>query len=296
MPEHERSFRTSRRGVLSAFAGVSVGTLGAFASEPAAADVTATDSSDVIPLGTFESTLDDWQTDGDVALSRVARRDRPVAVTEGERALNVTVDGDPLPAISRPVTGLDLSAHPYFVADVAPSRVDGTDAPIAFRFRLYQLTDGLDIGSTLEPVAESDPVTVRQATPGRIYWNASDVETGLLDAVGRLEISWYPADRDPHSTDGTFAYRGGVVFDSIRAAASIDPVGSARIAATMRDLQFDHGPYVRTEVTDEFDTGEAGTLVFADGATEPYRFETLAADTVRLTVADTEIELGGGWS
>ena len=297
MPKRERPFRLSRRGVLSSFAGTGVAaTFGAIASRHAATDVAATGLIDEVPLGTFESTLDDWRTDDDIALSRVSRHDRPLVVSEGEYALDVAVDGDPAPTISRPITGLDLSAHPYFVADVVPGRVDGTDAPVAFRFRLYRPTGVLDAWTTGEPVAESGPVTVPQATPGRIYWDASDVETDLLDVVSRLEIGWYPADRDPDSSDEAFAYRGGVVFDAVRATASVDPVGSARLSATMRDLQFDHGTYVRTEVTDEFDAGEAGTFVFTDGATEPYRFEVLAADRFLLAVADTEIRFGGGWS
>ena len=297
MANEEKWLRPSRRGVLSTFAGIGAGAaFGAITSKYAATTATATDSIDEIPLGTFESTFDNWQTDGAVALSRVARHDRPVAVTEGEYALDVAVDGEPTPTISRPITDLDLSGHPYFVADVAPGRVDGTDAPVAFQFRLYRPTVALDGESALELVAESDPVTVPQAAPGRVYWNARAIETDLLDAVSRLEIGWYPADRDPDSSDEEFAYHGGVVFDAIRATPSVDPVGSARFAATMRDLQFDHGAYIRTEVTDEFDAGEAGTFVFADGTTQPYRFEILAADRFRLTVAGTEIELGGGWS
>ncbi|WP_276255473.1 hypothetical protein [Halomontanus rarus] len=310
MSEKERRFRTSRRGVLSAVAGTGVAAaFGTIASKHAAADAVPIDSIDEILLGTFESALDGWVADGDLALSRVARRDRPVAVTEGEYALEVAVDGDPTPGISRPITSLDLSTYPYFVADVVPGRIDGTDAPVAFRFRLSRPTTLLD-DSSWETVAESDPVTVPQVTPGRIYWDASDVEIGLLETVSRLEIDWYSADRDrdPDSSDenededengdGAFAYRGVVVFDAIRATDSVDPVGRARLAATMRDLQFDHGAYVRTEVTEEFEAGEAGAFVFADGATEPYRFETLAADRFRLELAGTAIEFGGsrGWS
>lgn len=296
MPEKERSLRTSRRGVLSAFTGTGVAAvLGEIASNPVAA-TTATDSTDAISLGTFESTLDNWQTNSDIALSRVSRHNRPVCVTEGEYALNATVNGDPAPTISRSVADLNFSRYPYFVADAAPSRIEGTDASISFQFRLYRLADILDDGSALKLVAESDPVTVPQATPGRLFWDASNVEPDLLDVVARLEIGWYPADRDRDSTDGTFAYRGEIVFDSIRATDSVDPVGSARLATTMRELQFDHGAYVRTEVTEEFSAGEVGTFVFADGATEPYRFEILATDQFRLTVAGTEIKLGGGWS
>lgn len=297
MGRKEGALRPSRRGVLSTVAGIGIGaTLGTIMSKYSDTTVSATDSIDEIPLGTFESTFDSWQTDGAIALSRVARHDRPVAVTEGQYALDVAVDGEPAPVISRPITDIDLSAHPYFVADVAPGRVAGTDAPVAFQFRLYRPTVALDGESALELVAESDPVTVPQAAPGRIYWNARTIETGLLDAVSRLEIGLYPADRDLDSSDDAFAYRGGIVFDAIRATPTVDPVGSARFAATMRELQFNHGAYVRTEVRDEFDAGETGMFVFTDGTTQPYQFEVLAADRFLLTVAGTEIELGRGWS
>ncbi|MCU4972799.1 hypothetical protein OB955_08605 [Halobacteria archaeon AArc-m2/3/4] len=299
MSDKESPFRTSRRSMLSAVAGTSVvAAFGTATSKRATSSVTAIDSIDDVLLGTFESTFDGWRAGGDLALSRVARHDRPVAVTEGEYALEAAVDGESTPTLWRSITGLDLSTYPYFVADVVPGRIDGTDAPVAFRFRLARPTDLLDGSSTLETVAESDPVTIPQATPGQLYWDASDVDIGLLETVSRLEIVWHPADHDPDSSkegeDG--AYRGDVVFDAIRATDSIGPVGRARLATTMRELQFDHGAYVRTEVTEEFEAGEAGTFVFADGTTEPYRFETLAADRLRLTIADTEIDFGAGWS
>ncbi|MGQ3413036.1 hypothetical protein ACT4ML_12330 [Natrinema sp. LN54] len=307
MSENEKPRRMSRRGVLSAVAGTGVAAaFGTAASNRATGDSSIGDATDGIgdaidelPLGTFESTLDGWGTDGDLALSRVARGDRPIAVTEGEYALEVATDGESVPTISRPVTDLDLSTHPYFVADVTPGRIDGTDAPVAFRFRLYRPSDLLEDGLTEEPVAESEPVTVPQATPGHVYWDASDIDLGVLDAVSRLEIGWYPADTGSNSSDspdGTVAYRGGIALDNIRATDSVDPVGRARLAATMRDLQFDRGAYVRTEVLEEFEAGETGAFVFADGETEPYRFETLAADRFLLTVADAEIAFGGGWS
>ncbi|WP_339105569.1 hypothetical protein [Haloterrigena salinisoli] len=300
MSENEKPRRTSRRGVLSAVAGTGVAAaFGTVASNRATGDSSIGDAIDELSLGTFESTLDGWDVDGSLALSRVSRRDRPVAVTEGEYALEVAADGESAPTISRPVTDLDLSTHPYFVADVTPGRVDGTDAPIAFRFRLYRPSDLLEDGLTGEPAAESEPVTVPQATPGRVYWDASDIDLGILDAVSRLEIGWYPADSGSGSSDSadeTFAYRGDVVVDDIRATDSVDPVGRARLAATMRDLQFEHGAYVRTEVLEEFEAGEAGAFYFGDGETEPYRFETLSADRFLLTIADAEIAFGGGWS
>ncbi|WP_217471922.1 hypothetical protein [Haloterrigena gelatinilytica] len=294
MSGNESGIRASRRRVLSTVAGTGVAAIGALASKYGVSDAAALDAIDEISLGTFESSLEEWRPEGDLALSRVGRDERPVAVTEGEYALEAAVDGETEPVISRSVTDLDLATHPYFVADVTPGRLAGTDARVAFQCRLYRSTDLLADGSTGEPVAESDPVTVPQATPGRLYWDASDVDFGLLDAVSRLEIGWYPTDGDP--ADGTVAARGDVVVDDVRATASVDAVGSARLAATMRDLQFDRGPYVRTEVTETFDGGEAGAFVFADGETEPYRFETVGADRYLLAVADAEIEFGEGWS
>ncbi|WP_321111845.1 hypothetical protein [Halorussus salinisoli] len=321
MSEKERPVQASRRGVLSAFAGTGVvAALASVGSNPATAeevtatatttDASATGPTDAVSLGTFESGLDDWQADGAIRLSRVARSDRPAAVTEGEYALASSVDGDPAPAISRPVGGIDLATRPHFVADVAPGRVEGTDAPVAFRFRLYRPADLLDGDSDPEPVAASDPVTVRQAAPGRIYWDASDVDSGLLDAVSVLELEWYPADCAPDSdsdcdldfdpdrdsSGDDFAFHGEVVFDDVRATASRDSVASARLAATFRELQFDHGPYVRTEVTAESETREEGRFVFAGDETEPYRFDILAEDRFSLAIADTEVKLGGGWS
>ena len=297
--------RASRRRVLSSVAAAGVSPLlASVASDPAGAESTDSLVYDVLSLGTFESGLDDWRIDGDLRLSRVGRGDRPVAVTQGEHALEAAVEGDAVPAISRPVGSLDLATRPYFVADVAPGRVEGTDAPVAFRFRLYRPSGLLDADREL--IAESDPVTVRQATPGRIYWDASDVDVGLLDAVSRLEIVWSPADADSGGADsgnadsggstGDFAYRGSVVFDAIRATRSVGPVGSARIASTLVDLEFEHGPYQRTAVTAESDAVEEGEFVFADGETEPYRFEILGDDRYLFALAGTDVKLGGGWS
>jgi hypothetical protein len=299
---------TSRRTLLSAFAGTGVGAAlaslgGDRADRPEStrrdrADPRVTNSTgdllDAVSLGTFESGLDGWQADGEIELSRVTRSDRPVAVTEGRHALDASVGGESVPAIARPVESLTLADRPYFVADVAPGRAEGTDAPVAFQFRLYRPADLLD--GDLELVAESDPITVRQAAPGRIFWDASDVDSDLLDVTSRLEIAWWPADSTSGDSDDGSAYRGTVVLDAIRATTTVDPVGSARLAATMRDLQFDHGPYERTEVVAASQTDEEGDLIFANGEAEPYRFEVLGDDRFRLTLAGTEVKLGGGWS
>jgi len=296
---------TSRRTLVSAFAGTGVGAAlaslgGDRADRPEStrrdrADPRVTNSTadllDAVSLGSFESDLDGWEADDEIRLSRVARSDRPVAVTEGQYALEASAEDESATAISRPVGTLDLAARPYFVADVAPGRVEGTDAPAAFRFRLYRRADSLD--ADLELVAESDPVTVRQAAPGRVFWDAGDVHADLLDAASRLEIAWRPADSTSGDSDDGSTSGGTVILDAIRASARADPVGSAHLAATMRDLQFDHGPYERTEILTRSETAEEGELVFADGATEPYRSEVLDDDRFRLTLAGTEVKLGG---
>ncbi|RKD88936.1 hypothetical protein [Halopiger aswanensis] len=292
MTENERTFRTPRRGLLSTVAGTGfVAVFGSIASRYVTAD-TSTGAGDEFLLGPLESALDEWRPGDDVALSRVARRDRPIAVTEGEYALEATVDGNTTPTISRRVADLDLMAHPYFVAGVTPGRIAGTDSALEFRFRLVNV---LDDWVATDPIAESDPIPIPQAMPARIYWDASDVDTGLLDATARLEITWSVADRDSGSSTEIDTRRGGIVFDAVRATNAVGAIGRARLAATMRDLQFDHGVYVRTTVTAESETREEGEFVFADGETEPYRFERLAADRHLLTVAGTEIEFGGGW-
>lgn len=279
-PASDRNGRgATRRGVLSAVAGGGAASvLASFGLDPA-------DATDTL-LGDFESDLDGWRAEGDLELSRVGRDARPDGVTRGRRALAVTAAGESAPTVSRAISAVDLASSPHFVAAVAPGPVEGTDAPVAFRFRLRE-SDGLVGGGSV--LAESPPVTVRQAMPGQVYWDASDVATSALDAAARLELRWHPvgaADRP---------YHGTVTVDAVRASSLVDPVGSARFAARLGELQFEHGPYERTELDERSDTTETGRFVFADGATEPYRFDALDDDRFRATLAGTEARFGGGW-
>lgn len=236
-------------------------------------------------IGDFESDLDGWRAEGDLDLSRVEASGRPDAVTQGTWALAVTATGESTPAVSRSVSDLDLTSTPHFVAAVAPGLVEGTDAPVTFRFRLRES----DITGDGTVLAESDPVTVRQAMPGQVYWDASDVATSTLDLAARLELCWHPEG----AVDGP--YHGTVAVDAVRVASLVDPVGSARFAATLGDLEFEHGPYERTELDERSDSHEAGRFVFADGTGAPYEFEALDDDQFRVTLAGVEARFGGGW-
>lgn len=297
----------TRRNVLSAFAGGGVSAvLASLSSTPARA---AAENSTV--LGDFESNLNGWTTNGGNRLSRIHRSERPGVVTQGENALNVSVNGDPFPMISnrKRVKGADFVQNPYLLADVSPGRIDDTDSSVSFRFRLHHSAgakndrgeggDGNGGSQKSALIEESETRTVRQASVSQLYWDMSDVDDRKLDTTKRLDVVWYPTDHEPkggpNGRGAGFAYHGNVVFDNIRITDTVDDVASAQIASTMEELEFAHGPYVRTEVTSESDTLEEGEFVFSDETTEPYRFEILAEDKFLFTIAGTDVKLGGGW-
>lgn len=266
---------------------------GAVIPGTATIDSVVSDEAGGTALGTFETGMDGWQGSTGVSLSRVGRDEWAPAVTEGEQALHATIEGSPVPSIRRRVDAIDLDVAPYLLADATPGAVEGTRAPVVFQFRLTRGTGG----DGVETLGSSDPVLVRQAVPGRIFWDASDVDPNERDAATHLEVRWYPADTASGSgDDGTrFAYQGEVVFDDIRATDSVEAIGLARFVSTIRDLEAEHGSYDRTEVDDRGPTVESGRFVFADGATEPFRFVVVDDDRYRLTLADTTARLGGGW-
>lgn len=213
-------------------------------------------------LGTFEDGLDDWTGAGTEALSRVDRSDWPPAVTLGDRALHVDAADAQTPGVRRPLDGVDLAANPYLLADATPGVVEGTDAPVAFEFRLLGALDG-------DPIAGSDPVPVRQAAPGRIHWDASGVAARTLARAGAIEIAWRPDD--PTAADRPF--RGEVVLDNVRATADRTAFEQVRFRVAVRQLEAEHGSYRRTEVDSRSHEGEHGRLVFAGGDAVPYRAE-----------------------
>lgn len=276
----DRGPELPRRGVLSALGGIGVSsTLASVVAGP-------NEGNGVSLLGARDAGAGGWRADGAIDLTRVERRIGAGGVTAGGRALEVSVEGDPAPRIHRPTEGIDPVARPYLLADVAPGTVSGTDSPVAFRFRLDR--DG-------EPVAASPPVTVRQATPGQLFWDASDVPRRERAAATRLSLTWRPADGARTDRSAVDDYHGTVTVDDVRATGSVDPVGRARVESALRDLESAHGSYVETTVLSRSDAHEAGRVHFAGGTAEPYRFEVLSGARYRLTLAGTEARFGEGW-
>lgn len=268
---------TTRRSLLSGIAGAALlgggtGVAGAGGAIPDATDATA--------LGTFEDGFDGWSGTGEAVLDRVGRRDWPPAVTLGEVALHVDPGGGSEPAVRRSLDGVDLAATPYLLADATPGAVAGTDAPVAFAFRLR---DGLD-GDVL---AAADPVTVRQAAPGMIYWDASDVPATTLPRATALEIAWWPVD------ERDVSYRGEVVLDNVRATADRAALEQVRFRVAIRQLEAEHGSYRRTEIRDRDGDRERGRFVFAGGATVPYRAARTADGGCRVTLDGDTFTFGG---
>jgi len=277
--------RRSRRGVLAALAGIGASSV----VGSGASGAVRPDDIERTTLGDFESGVEGWWAEGDAELTRIDREERPASVTTGDHALEVHTGTEPEPTVARRVDGTDLVAVPYLLADVAPVPDGDTGGPVTFRFRLGRADD---VGGEPDVLARSPPRTLRQAVPGRLYWDASDVPRATRAAATRLDVVWSSAE---DTADGTDTPGGSAVFDRVHAADAVDPVGRARLADAVEELSFAHGPCERTEVTDRSDRREAGHLVFADGATAPYRFVALADDRFRVTVGDTEARLGGGW-
>lgn len=274
----------SRRELLSALAGL--------AAAPPLAGLGAGSEDDVGLVG-FGSDDDGWRPVDGTELTRVERGPWSTAASGGERALRATAEGATVPALNRPADGLELLETPYLTADVVPG-VAGFDGPVAFEFRL---TRGAD-GRAREVVARSDAVAVRQAVPGRVYWDASAVDPLAAGRATHLEIAWYPASRDraadPEGGAAAAPYRGAVIVDAVRASASPDAVAAARFVRTIRRLEAEHGSHERTEVTERGPTADAGRFVFADGASEPYRFDATDGGGFRLTIAGEAVEFEGG--
>jgi hypothetical protein len=264
----------SRRSLLSGLAGAALLGTGGLGGAAAVPDADAV-------LGTFEDGLDGWTAAAGETLSRVGRRNWPPAVTGRSVALHVDAAGTARPAVRRPLGGVDLAAAPYLLAEATPGVVDGTDAPVAFAFRLR---DGVD-GTLL---AASEPVTVRQAAPGRIFWDASDLPATTFVAATVLEVAWW--------TEGELdrTYRGEVVVDDIRATADRTALEAVRFRVAVRHLEAEHGSYRRTEVDARDGDRERGRFVFAGGATVPYRARRTTEGGYRVTLGGDTYLFGGG--
>lgn len=133
MRDEINGLRTGRRPLLK---GLGLAAMGLTAATGTAA---GRSESDTVVFGDFESGFDGWRAIGRPRLSRVGVEDRPAAVTSGDHALNVDVNGDPFPRLvnRRKVRRADFVNHPYLIADVVPSQVADTASKVTFKFRYF---------------------------------------------------------------------------------------------------------------------------------------------------------------
>lgn len=273
----------SRRQVLSSVVGAA-----AFSGLPALVGDEGDGGTDLLST---DADTDGWLATGDVELDTVDYCEWFPTITWDDEAIEVSVSGEPGPRMDRRLDGVDLVESPYLVADVAPGVLDGSDVAVAFAFSFSR--GSLD--GDRDVLAWSEPVTIRQAMPGRVYWDASDVARSERASATHLGLAWTTADTTARPADADEPYTGELVVGAVRATDRAETVGRARFADTLRNLEAEHGSYRRTEVAERDDTGERGRFVFASGATAPYRFDVLDEDRYRLTLADVSVQLGGGW-
>lgn len=273
----------SRRQVLSSVVGV--------AAAPGLASFGGTSATDGTDLLGSDPAHDGWLATGDLEMDTIDYCEWFPTITWDDEGIEVTVSGERGPAIERRLDDVDLVESPYLVADVAPGVVDGFDAPVAFA---YSLSRGGPDGER-DVVARSDPVSVRQATPGQVYWDASDVPKAERASATHLGLAWTTADTATNPSNATEPYTGELVVGSVRASDRVETVGRARFADALRGLEAKHGSYRRTAVAERDEAGERGRFVFTSGATAQYRFDVLGRDRYRLTLDDVSVQLGGGW-
>jgi hypothetical protein len=215
-------------------------------------------------LGVFENGYDGWSTTNSNSLSRVSYEQERAPVTQGENALEVTIDSDPEPTIKneKRIRHADLVNHPCLHADVLPSSVENSDSPVTFRFRYHHTDPG--------GVEESPQLTVDQEYGGGICWDMSGLSNTKLANPDRLDITWYPTDHPPSSD---FDYNGVVYVDNVLVTDDLDEVTTTRCTRKHRELERAHGPKTGQVVESESDTLQEGVYQYRDGTEVPYEIE-----------------------
>lgn len=225
-------------------------------------------------LGMFESGLDSWSPTGSTQLSRADPSSASAAITQGTRALEVTVNGDSEPIIQNQarIQAADLENCPYLLADVLPVSVDGTTSPVTIRFRYHHTNPG--------GVEESHEMTVDQRYGGRICWDMSGLSTTKLANPDRLEIAWYPRDHPPGSG---FNYSGQICIDNVRLTDDRNQVDQARYMRQHREHERAHGPMIDQKIQSQTDTTQDGVYEYHDGTQISYHVERLANGNIQET-------------
>lgn len=225
-------------------------------------------------LGSFDVGLDGWTPTGSSSLGRVSGSQEPAAVTEGDHALEVTVNGDSEPIIQneKRIRHAALSNHPCLLSDVLPSSIDGSDSAVTFRFRYHHTDPG--------GVEESPEMTVAQRYGGQICWDLSGLSATKLANPDRLEIAWYPEDHPPSSG---FDYNGVVYVDNVRLTDDRNQVTHARCMRKHRDHERAYGPMIDQVIQSETDTTQDGVYEHHDGTQISYHVEILSNGNIQET-------------
>lgn len=279
----------TRRNLLK---GVGAATAAALVGGTVAASGSA-ETDDATALGDFESDLDGWRGAGETTLDRVAKSERPTAVTSGVHALSATTDRiDGRIENEARVRDADFVANPYLFATVTPGRIPESEADIGVRFRLHYAEDGLleDEAS----VVESGEKTARPHAPNTLSWDLSDFGESVRANVTKLEIGWSPASgRSSDSQGGDADGAWTTVVDDVHLSDDGDRVRRVRLADHFDRLQFALGAYRSTAVHLRTDHLESGAFVFAGGSSVPYTVETLTDDGVRFVLDGVDYLFGG---
>lgn len=284
-----------------------VGGIGVFSSGASAeggshrSSSTASNGSNGVQLGDFETGLDGWTTNGGNELTRITKDQIPSGVVSGEHGLAVEINGDLFPMIEnkKRIKDADFLKNPHLQMHVI-AIAEETDSDLMFQFRLHHTPSnrggapgkggkGGSSGSKDVNVEESDLKTVPQLTSRTVQWDMSGLPDDVLGTAKRLEIVWFLEDHEPQDghrgrANGDFDYQGHVVFDDIRLAESNPISETGKAQRIQMDLHREHGMIVdqiREEMTKDL---ERGTFVFADGTEIPYEAKILDNGQVRYTI------------
>lgn len=278
----------TRRNLLK---GVGAATAAALVGDTVATSGSA-ETDDATALGDFESDLDSWRGAGETTLDRVAKSERPTAVTSGVHALSATTDrtGGRIENEAR-VRDADFVANPFLFATVTPGRSQESDSAVAVRFRLHYAEDGLleDEAS----VVESGEKTARPHVPNALSWDLSDVRESVRANATKLEIGWAPASGRPSDSQAGDDDAWTTVVDDVHLSDDGDRIRRVRLADHFDRLQFALGAYRSTEAHLRTDHLESGAFVFAGESSVPYTVETLTDDGVRFVLDGVEYLFGG---
>lgn len=302
--QNYRQETAKRRSILqltAAAGGIGILPMVSAAGNPASESRESAIQSNQQVIGSFETGLDGWTTNGDNQLSRVSKSDMPTSVVEGKHSLQVEINDDLFPLIQNEtrVQNADFVSYPFFSMHVL-SMAEGSESALAFRFRLHHSSgsstkDGS--GDKPLPVEESELKLVPQLRSRRVGWDMSDLPDDVLASAQKLEIAWYLEDRGPITgppgrSDGD--YNGIAVFDDIHLSNSQTADAPKQLHDKKMNLHTKHGMIVNRVIDEQTEKLETGTYEFADGSVVPYELKILADGSIEYTIDGDQIGFGGG--